>query len=210
MVHGRDRGHVSCAALLACAALQCCVSPGSASGAAAAIAIASKCADASAAVMLNMTNGAVASCAVAKAVHLCQRDPQTAERRCPVTCALGCAGPDSDSSASLWTLPVASPCADVLVRLGAIHEACALSPNGTVCALPCATELVKFARNASCMSYVDRILDVDGPDMREDGNASNFHHYVRVCKAHQCGPGRNRNTHTALKLWHIYVVHMHR
>ena len=38
------------------------------------------------------------------------------------------------------------------------------------------------------MAHVDMLLDIDGPDQREDGNATTFRNYVHFCKTHQREP----------------------
>ena len=51
------------------------------------------CADASNVSLSHATGGRVPDCNMAKAVHLCEKDPLTAAKLCPVSCALGCGAP---------------------------------------------------------------------------------------------------------------------
>ena len=76
------RGRASRTTVFACVTVPLCVllscaGLGSASGQGAAAGAA--CADVSAAVMGQKTGGTVPNCAAAKAVHLCERDPQSDE-----------------------------------------------------------------------------------------------------------------------------------
>ena len=143
------------------------------------------CADVSAAVMARKTAGVVHDCAMAKSSKLCARDPATAERLCPVACAIGCGDPDSFAPKMVQHLKVPlAACADVFARLAQVDVACA-SSNSSRCALRCAAELVRLMQNSSCMAHADQLLDIDGPDKKDDSNASTLRNYARFCKNHQ-------------------------
>ena len=73
---------------------------------------------------------------------------------------------------------------DVYARFDAMSVAC-VSSNGTQCALSCATKIVKFVHNVSCMTLADKLLDTFGRDTKEDGNASALRSYASFCMGNQ-------------------------
>ena len=103
-----------------------------------------------------------------------------------MTCEQGCAALPSGPQPIVF--PHGATCSgDVYARFDAMSAACASSTN-TECALSCATEVVNFVHNASCMALADKLLDTFGRDTKEDGKASAVRNYASFCMENQSLP----------------------